>query len=392
MPVGKKKSTTIEAKPSTGLPPSPLPEQKDFHHQLRQEASQMLRVFLQSVMREELDALIGCEWGEHSAERKGYRNGYYTRELGTTTGPIADLLVPRDREGQFKTQVFESYRRYQPQIEDGLTQMFVAGVSTARVGEVAQTLMGVAPSKSAVSRMNADLTRQFEEWRQRPLNAEWQIIYLDGVYYKIRHGEEAVTMPVLVALAVDKSGHKEVLSLRASAEESKEGWKLLLEDLRKRGVQQVGVFITDGNDGLLGALAEVFPTTSRQRCWLHVQRSVISAIAKGERKRVWEELSGIWQQPTKEQALSQFVAFKARYERIYPEAVKSLIADEAHLFSFYQFEAKWHKFMRTTNAIESLFSNVRTRTDAMEVFTTEESCLVIVWAAMSAIKLAKIPV
>jgi transposase-like protein len=393
MPVGKKKSSTIEAKPSTTtLPPRPLPEQREFQQQLRQEASRMMRAFLQSVMREELDALIGCEWGAHSAERKGYRNGYYTRELGTTTGPIADLKVPRDREGQFQTQVFESYRRYQPQIEDGLTQMFVAGVSTARVGEVAQTLMGVTPSASAVSRMNADLTTQFEEWRQRPLNAAWQIIYLDGVYYKVRHGEQAVSMPVLVALAVDQTGHKEVLSLRGSAEESKEGWQLLLEDLRKRGVQQVGVFLTDGNAGLLEALAEVFPTTPRQRCWLHVQRSVISAIAKGERKRVWEELSGIWQQPTKEQALSQLVAFKARYERIYPEAVKSLVADEDHLFSFYQFEAKWHKFMRTTNAIESLFSNVRTRTDAMEVFTTEESCLTIVWAAMSAIKLAKIPV
>ena len=81
-------------------------------------------------MREELDALIGVGWGESSPDRKGYRNGYYTRDLVTTTGRIEDLQVPRDREGQFHTQVFERYRRYEPQVAQGLTEMFVAGTST----------------------------------------------------------------------------------------------------------------------------------------------------------------------------------------------------------------------------------------------------------------------
>src|SRR5262249_55830491 len=149
------------------------------------------------------------------------------------------------------------------------------------------------------------------------------------------------------------------LQLRGSAEESKEGWRLLLEDLRARGVKEVGLFVTDGCDGLLAALAEVFPATPRQRCLLHIQRSVTSAIPKGERGKIWAELSGIWQQPTKAQAQAQLAAFQARYQKAYPEAVGSLVADEDHLFTFYQFEAKWHKFMRTTNAIESLFNTVR---------------------------------
>jgi putative transposase len=396
MPVGKKKSITTEAVASNSVPLAseapPLPSQREFHQHLRTEARSVMRGFLQSVMREELDAFIGCQWGEHSPERQGYRNGFYTRDLGTTTGPIEQLKVPRDREGQFHTQVFESYHRYEPQVEEGLSEMFVAGVSTAKVGEVAQTLIGVAPSKSAVSRLNADLSKQFEEWRQRKLGAEWQIIYLDGVYYKVRHGDDAVSMPLLVALGVDQAGHKEILALRASAEESKEGWLVLLEDLRQRGVQQVGVFLTDGNDGLLAALAQTFPATPRQRCLLHIQRAVSSAIPKGERGKIWAEISGIWQQPTPEEALTQLAAFKARYEKTYPEALKSLLSDEGHLFTFYQFEAKWHKFMRTTNAIESLFNNVRTRTDSIEVFTTEESCLSIVWAALQGIKLARLPI
>ncbi len=392
MPVGKKKSTPKEVQPSTEKPMYPWPDQAEFLNHIKTLAQSAARVVMENAMLDEIAGVLGAKWGEHSPARKGYRNGFYTRDLGTSLGLIAGLKVPRDREGQYQTQVFDQYHRYQPQVEQGLVEMFVDGTSTTRVGEVAQTLMGVAPSKSAVSRMNADLTRQFEVWRNRDLASEWLAIWLDGVYFQVRHGEQAVSMPLLVALAVDKTGHKEVLALRGSAEESQEGWQLLLSDLKKRGVQQVGVFITDGNAGLLAALAEVFPTTPQQRCWLHLQRSVTSAVPKGERNRVWEELSGIWRQPTREAALTMLAAFKARYEKTYPEALRSLVAAEAHLFTFYQFEAKWHKFLRTTNAIESLFSNVRGRTDAIKVFTTEESCLAIVWATISGIKLAQLPV
>src|SRR5256886_9474336 len=137
-------------------------------------------------MREELDVLIGVGWGESSPRRKGYRNGSYTRDLVTTTGRIEDLQVPRDREGQFHTQVFERYRRYEPQVAQGLTEMFVAGTSTHKVGEVAQTLMGVAPSASTISRLNQTLSDQFETWRQRSVPEHWRIMYLDGAPFRIR--------------------------------------------------------------------------------------------------------------------------------------------------------------------------------------------------------------
>src|SRR6202011_3724134 len=106
----------------------------------------------------ELDVFIGAEWGECSPKRKGYRNGTYTRDLATATGRIEDLKVPRDREGEFHSQVFERYKRYEPEVAEALTQMFVSGTSTHKVGEVAATLMGVAPSASAVSRLNQTLT------------------------------------------------------------------------------------------------------------------------------------------------------------------------------------------------------------------------------------------
>jgi transposase-like protein len=143
----KKKCTTANTTDSTPGQTAPaLPDEDEFRQHLRELARGAVRLVLEDVMREELDALIGVGWGESSPKRKGYRNGSYTRDLVTTSGRIEDLQVPRDREGKFRTQVFERYRRYEPQVAQGLTDMFVAGTSTHKVGEVAQMLLGVAPS------------------------------------------------------------------------------------------------------------------------------------------------------------------------------------------------------------------------------------------------------
>jgi putative transposase len=391
MPVLQKKRITAENALSTSEASSlPLPEQQEFHQHLRVLAQSAVRTVLELVMREELDAFIGAAWGECSPKRKGYRNGTYTRDLVTATGRLEDLNVPRDREGQFHTQVFDRYSRFEPHISDGLMQMFVAGVSTHKVGEVAQTLMGVAPSASTISRLNQNLTQQFEDWRQRPLQEHWRILYLDGVHFSIRHGDKADSTIILTALGVDLTGNKEVLALRACAEEGKEGWVCLLQDLRSRGATQIDLMVTDGHEGLLAAVSELFAATPRQRCLVHKQRNVLNAIPRRERGEVQAELVGIWDQPTKQEALTQLAAFKAKYSKRYPEAVRSLIEEEEKTFTFYEFPAHMHRHIQTTNAIESLFSNVRQRTDQIDVFTTESSCLTIVWATIQDIRLHKI--
>ncbi len=391
MPVAKQKRTTSTPDPSMSEPSSPvLPDQQVFHQYLRTLAQSAVRTVIEAVMREELDAFIGAAWGECSPKRKGYRNGSYTRDLATSTGRTEDIKVPRDRQGQFHTQVFERYSRYEPHIAEGLTQMFVSGVSTHKVGEVAQTLLGVAPSASTISRLNQSLTQQFEAWRQHPLQEHWRIVYLDGVHFSIRHGDQCDSTIILTALGVDLAGNKEVLALRACAEEDKDGWACLLHDLRSRGATHIDLFVTDGHEGLLAAVSEQFTATPRQRCLVHKQRNVLNAIPRRERGDVQAELVGIWEQPTKEEALTCLAAFKAKYALRYPEAVRSLTEDEEHLLTFYAFPQTMHRHIQTTNAIESLFSNVRQRTDQIDVFTTETSCLTIVWATMQDIRLHKI--
>ena len=393
MPVPKHKPTTSSPEGSTPQSATPIaPDQEEFRQHLRRLAVSAVQVLLEQVMREELEQCIGASWGECTPTRRGYRNGSYTRDLVTPTGRIEDLNVPRDRAGAFQTQVFERYARYEPEVAEALTEMFVSGTSTQKVGKVAEKLLGVAPSASAVSRLNQALTEQYEAWRVRPLLAHYRIIYLDGIHFTVRHGTQTDATMLLTALGVDLEGNREVLAFRACAEEDKEGWSCLLQDLRTRGVSHSDLIVTDGYDGLLAAVSALFPATLRQRCLVHKQRNVLNAIPKREQQEVTAELTGIWKQEKKEDALLNLAAFKAKYRLRYPEAIRSLCEDEEHLLTFYAFAPVMHRYIRSTNAIESLFSNVRQRTDQIDAFTTETSCLTIVWAVMQDIRLPKIPV
>jgi len=393
MPVPKHKPTTLSPEDSTSQSSSPIvPEQEEFRQHLRRLAVSAVQVLLEQVMREELEQCIGASWGECTPTRRGYRNGSYSRDLVTPTGRIEDLKIPRDRAGAFHTQVFERYSRYEPEVAEALTDMFVSGTSTQKVGKVAEKLLGVAPSASAVSRLNQTLTEQYEAWRERRLLPHYRIIYLDGIHFTVRHGTQTDVTMILTALGVDLEGSREVLAFRACAEEDKDGWSCLIQDLRTRGVSEIDLIVTDGHDGLLAAISALFPATLRQRCLVHKQRNVMNAIPKREQQEVAAELAGIWKQEKKEDALLNLTAFKAKYRQRYPEAVRSLMEDEEHLLTFYAFPPVLHRYIRSTNAIESLFSNVRQRTDQIDAFTTETSCLTIVWAVMQDIRLPKIPV
>ncbi len=255
MPANKKQHTTPKPNPTAEEPSSSQQlVQQTFHQHLREQIRSATQVVMEEIMREELTRFLGAEWGECCVERKGYRNGNYTRNLATTSGQIEDLQVPRDRAGEFHTQIFDQYNRYEQQVADGLTQMFVSGTSTHKVGEVTQTLMGVAPSASTVSRLNQTLTQQFDTWRERRLQEHWRVLYLDGIHFEVRHGDQVDSTIILAALGVDMEGSKDILAMRACTEESKDGWVCLLQDLRTRGATHIDLIITDGHDGLLAAV------------------------------------------------------------------------------------------------------------------------------------------
>src|SRR5437588_8139629 len=234
MPVPKKRTTSTSEAAKMESSDHQMPDEQEFRQRMRNLAVSAMRVVIEGVMREELEQCLSAAWGECTPERKGYRNGTNTRDLVTKTGRIEGLSVPRDRAGQFQTQVFERYGRYEPEVAEALTEMFVSGTSTHKVGNVAEKLMGVAPSASAVSRLNQTLTEQYEAWRARPLLAHYRILYLDGIHFSVRHGGKTDSIIILTALGVDWEGNTDVLALRACAEEDKDGSSCHIHHLRTR--------------------------------------------------------------------------------------------------------------------------------------------------------------
>jgi putative transposase len=186
------------------------------------------------------------------------------------------------------------------------------------------------PEKSVLPRFNQTLTQQFAVWRQRPLQEHWRILYLDGIHFNIRHGDKTDSTIILTALGVDLAGTKEVLALRACAEEDKDGWSCLLQDLRARGATQIDLIVTDGHDGLLAAVKELFSATPHQRCLVHKQRNVLPRYppTRARCKLNWVG-SGANQQSRRH--WSSWRRALAKYSKRYPEAVRSLTEDEEHL-------------------------------------------------------------
>src|SRR2546425_2515845 len=232
MPVPKKRTISQPDLAKGESAEEKMPEEQAFRQHLRALAVSAVRVLIEKGMCEELDQCVGAQWGEGTPNRKGYRNGYYQRDLITSTGRIEDLSVPRD------------------EVAEAVTEMFVSGTSTHKGGSVAEKLMGAAPSSSAVSRLNQTLTEQYEIWRVRPLFSHYRILYLDGIHFRVRHGTQTDSTIILTALGVDLEGNKDVLArLRLCARRDKDGWSCLLQDLRNRGVTEIDLIVTDGHDG-----------------------------------------------------------------------------------------------------------------------------------------------
>lgn len=364
----------------------------DFAELLTQQVRQAVRTVLENVMQAELSDFLAAAWRERTPDRQGQRNGYYERDLNTKVGKLAGLRVPRDRAGQFQTQVFERYKSSDQAVTQAIAEMFFSGVSQAKVAGITEPLLGVKPSPSTVSRVAHDLDSECAAWRSRPLQAHYRVIYLVAVYFPVVHEGQRDQTPLLVALGIDLQGGKEALACQFGGEESRQNWEELLADLTNRGVCEVDLVITDGNSGLIGAVGQAFPKACRQRCILHKMRNTLAHFPARKKKEAGEALSGIFNQKTAELARQQLAAFRLRYEVDYPGAIVRLEEDVEASLAYYSFPEAMRLHIRTTNALESLFSTVRRRTNPMGVFQNEQSLLLMFWAVIKSTKLKRIPV
>jgi len=249
--------------------------QEELESLLQEQIRQAVRLALVTILEAEVDAFIGALPYERTPLRQDRRNGYYTRNLDTTVGRVVDLPVPRTRRG-FHTQLFRRYQRRRRELDTAISEMFIRGVSTRGVSQVFEELTGSQASPSTVSRVFHTLQEEFEAWKRRPLAERYEYVFADGTYFTVIYGQEGCKMPILAAVGIRPDGEREVLGFTIGDRENQQAWEDLFEDLKQRGVREIGLCITDGNQATIHALEAKFPDTPRQRCVKHKMENVLS--------------------------------------------------------------------------------------------------------------------
>jgi transposase-like protein len=343
--------------------------------------------FLQPVVQEAVQAMLEVEMeeclqaGKHerSAERLGYRSGYYRRRLITRVGTIW-LRVPQDRAGQFSTQVFEQYQRSEKALVAALAQMYVQGVSTRKVAAITEELCGHEFSASSISTITARLDAQLAEFSQRPLKEAFPYMVVDARYERVREGGVIVSRAILVALGIDWEGRRQVLAVEYANRESQSSWREFLLQLQARGLNGVQFVVSDDHPGLKAAIREVLPGVWWQRCYVHFLRNALDYLPRKADDDCLQELRWMYQRRNVEEARRDLKQWLEKWGGKYPKLCAWVEANIEETWTFYRLPVTHHKHMKSTNLLERFNQEIKRRTLVVRIFPDEASCLRLVRA------------
>jgi putative transposase len=263
---------------------------------LQQELKDLVRTSVEETLNglldQEAQALTHAARYERTQERQGYRAGHYDRNLLTSSGEVT-LQVPKLKGIAFETAIIERYRRRESSVEEALIEMYLAGVSVRRIEDITEALWGAKVSPSTISELNQKVYVHIDAWRTRHLEGAYPYIYLDGIYLKRNWGGEYENVAILVALAVNEDGYREVIGACEGMKEDKASWYAFLSSLKARGLHGPQLFIGDKCLGLLEAVHEVFPTAKYQRCTVHFYRNIFSVTPRSKVREVAAMLKAI---------------------------------------------------------------------------------------------------
>jgi transposase-like protein len=332
-------------------------------------------------MDEALDAYLDGLDADAAPDR---RNGYYRRHLLTELGDI-ELTVPRTRRYSPVT-VLRAYARRSVEIDRAILAGFVLGLSTRKVGEVLLALLGRTVSATTVSAVAQTLDAAVAAFHRRPLKDAYKVLMLDGVVLARKTGAGAIRRPVLVALGLRPDGKKEVIDFWLAQSESAAEWEKFLTALHRRGLtgEALEMICVDGGKGLLAALPAAFPGLPVQRCWAHKIRNILDKVKKADQPAVKRGLHAIMNAVHQPAARKAARRFADRWQERYPKAVDCLRRDLDELLTCFLYKSPdTRKAVRTTNAIERRFREVRRRTRPMGTFQDKTSMDRILFAVFS---------
>jgi len=334
---------------------------------------------VQEILEAEMDETLGAGKSERTLNRRGYRSGYYSRTLITRVGKL-ELRVPQDRQGHFRTEVFERYQRSEKALVGALAEMYVHGVSTRKVKAITEELCGHEFSSATVSRINESLDGELAKFAERRLEEDYPYLVLDARYEKVREDGVIRSQAVQVAIGINREGRRCVLAVGLANRESKASWREFLVALKQRGLRGVEFVVSDDHEGLKNAIGEILPEAAWQRCYVHFLRNALDHLPRKANDDCLVELRWLYDRHDLEQAREDLGKWLAKWQGKYPKLCDWVEANIEETFTFYHLPAEHHKHLKSTNMLERINEEIKRRTLVVRIFPNAASCLRLVRA------------
>lgn len=341
---------------------------------------QTLQFALQRLMDMDVEALCQAAYGERSEERVNSRNGYRDRAWETRAGTV-NLKIPKLRSGSYFPGFLEPRRTAEKALTAVIQEAYIQGISTRSVDDLVKAMGMSGVSKSQVSRLCGEIDERVKEFLQRPLEGDWPYLWIDATYVKTRQNGRVVSVAVIIAVAVNTEGVREIIGVATGASEAEPFWTEFLRSLTHRGLRGVRLVISDAHEGLKAAIAKVL-TASWQRCRVHFVRNALAHASKGQRQALLALINTIFAQETAEAASAQWRIVTDQLRAKFPKLAEMMDAAEHDVLVYMAFPSAHRVQLRSTNPLERLNAEVKRRTNVVGIFPNERAIIRLVGAMM----------
>lgn len=333
---------------------------------------------LQQVMESELDAELGYEKGQRLSNvneenlSKNCRNGYSKKTVKTQLGEI-EVNVPRDRNGNYEPKIISKYNRNADGMEEKILALFRCGMSQRDISEQIKNLYDVEISPELVRKTSEKLMPEIEQWQDRALENIYPFIFMDAINYKAKENNQNVNKEAYVALGVTMQGYKDILGIWISENENSNLGLSVLNDLKRRGINDVFLFCIDGLKGFPEAISEAYPKSQVQRCIIHQILDSTRFVGHKDMKELMSDLKLVYKAVTEEDAVNNLIKFKDKWGEKYPACIKSWEDNWDILSTLFMYPPDIRKIIYTTNITEGLKCQFRKLTKSKPNFQNNDS-------------------
>lgn len=345
----------------------------------------LLKKLTKSLVERALNAELSAHLGYDKYERTkstNARNGTSKKQLLTDSGTI-DLEIPRDRDGDFEPQLVAKHQTKLEGFNDKVISLYAKGMSVSDIKiQLSELYGGAEISTALISKITDEVMEEVDSWRKRALERVYPIVFFDCLVVKVRQDKHVINKAVYAALGIDTEGKKDVLGIWLSENEGAKFWLANLTELRNRGVQDIFIACTDNLTGMNEAITAVYPKTEHQLCIVHQIRNSLRFVSYKDRKELAADLKPIYAAATEGDGVEALGDFAKKWDSQYPYIAKSWYSNWDNLAVFFQYPPEIRKVIYTTNAIESLNSQLRKVTKNKRSFPSDDAVFKTLYLAI----------